>query len=145
MSGADLKQWESQNCCGQGMDFINVIKTAIDERRYANIPVGANVTSTKWSELEWKQDHTEAELLLKHSHRTNVFRLSKTFAEKMPWLAIKNNKLWSVGTHLKFSYPNHARPQSELSNNEPSKIDGDWLYLSALTDWRFLNLNTAFQ
>ena len=91
------------------------------------------------------QDYTEPELVLKHSHRTNEIRLSKTFAEQMRWLAAKNNKLWSVGTHLKFTYPNHARLNSELSNNEQIKIQGDWLYLSALCDWRFFNSNKAFQ
>ena len=54
VGGADLKQWESQNCCRQGVDFFNLIKTAIDERRYVNIPVGANIASNKWSTLEYK-------------------------------------------------------------------------------------------
>ena len=35
-------------------DFFNLIKTAIDERRYVNIPVGANIASNKWSTLEYK-------------------------------------------------------------------------------------------
>lgn len=145
MKGADLQKWEAENSCRQGVDFINLIKTAIDERRYAGIPVGANISSAKWSEFEWKHDYKEPELVLKHSHRTNVIRLSKTFAEKMQWIPTTNFKLWSLGTNLQFSYPNHTRPTSDLSNNEPSKLDGDWLYLSALSDWRFLNLNQSFR
>ena len=145
VKGTDLQKWEAENSCQRGVDFTNLIKSAIDERRRTIISAGAHISTAKWAELEWKHDYKEPELVLKHSHQTNVIRLSKTFAEKMQWIPATNYEPWALGTNLKFSYHNHTRPTSELSDNEPSKLDGDWLNLSALSDWRFLNLNQSFR
>ena len=43
------------------------------------------------------------------------------------------------------SYHNHKRQTNELRNNKPSKIESGWLYLSALSDWQYVNLNQSFR
>ena len=62
----------------------------------------------------------------------------------MRWLFQIKDKSLVLGTHLVETYPNYTRPASELSNNSSYHLDGEWLYLNAFNDWRFVKLNTVF-
>ena len=63
----------------------------------------------------------------------------------MQWLNTGSKYETTLGPNLVHCYPNHKRQTSELSNNKPSKIENGWLYLSALSNWRFVNLNQSFR
>ena len=47
--------------------------------------------------------------------------------------------------NLVHSYPNHTKGASSLDTGKPTKILGNWLHLSTLSDWRFINLNQSFR
>lgn len=123
---------------------MNMIKLILNERRCAYLPPNKGIAANKWSELEWKQEHTQPELFLKHSVRTNSIRILRAFVHRMRWLFQIKDKSLVLGTHLVETYPNYTRPASELSNNSSYHLDGEWLYLSAFNDWRFVKLNTVF-
>lgn len=59
-------------------------------------------------ELEWKQEHTQPQLLLKHSVRTNAIRILKAFVHRMRWLFQIKDKSLVLGTHLVETYPNYT-------------------------------------
>ena len=84
-------------------------------------------------------------MLLTHSHSSTSIIISESFAKKMQWLNTGTEYETTLGPNLVHSYPNHKRQTIELSNNKPSKIENGWLYLSALSDWRFVNLNQSFR
>ena len=84
-------------------------------------------------------------MLLTHSHSSTSIIISESFAKKMQWLNTGSKYETTLGPNLVHCYPNHKRQTSELSNNKPSKIENGWLYLSALSNWRFVNLNQSFR
>ena len=57
----------------------------------------------------------------------------------------QTNKADSMGLNLVRSYPNHTKGVSSLDTGKPTKILGNWLHLSTLSDWRFINLNQSFE
>ena len=57
----------------------------------------------------------------------------------------QTNKADSMGLNLVRSYPNHTKGASSLDTGKPTKILGNWLHLSTLSDWRFINLNQSFE
>ena len=50
-----------------------------------------------------------------------------------------------MGPNLVHSYPNHTKGASSLETGKPAQILGNWLHLSTLYDWRFINLNQSFE
>ena len=50
-----------------------------------------------------------------------------------------------MGPNLVHSYPNHTKGASSLETGKPTQILGNWLHLSTLCDWRFINLNQCFK
>lgn len=144
VSGKDIAEWETQNCSGDGVDIMSMTKLILNERRCAYLPTNKRIAANKWSELQWKQEHTQHELFLKHSVRTNSIRILKAFVHGIRWLFQIKDKSLVLGTHLVETYPNYTRPASELSNNSSYHLDREWLYLSAFNDWRSVELNTVF-
>ena len=55
----------------------------------------------------------------------------------------QQNKSFKL-SNLVIRYPSYTRETSDLSNNEPTKIDSNWLYLSSKADFRLTNLNATF-
>lgn len=41
---------------------MNMIKLILNERRCAYLPPYKEIATNQWSELEWKQEHTQPEL-----------------------------------------------------------------------------------
>ena len=50
-----------------------------------------------------------------------------------------------MGPNLVHSYPNHTKGASSLETGKPTQILGNWLHLSTLSDWHFINLNQSFE
>ena len=50
-----------------------------------------------------------------------------------------------VGPNLIHSYPQHLKGASSLDTNKPIKQLPSWLWLSTLSDWRFINFNKCFE
>ena len=141
---SDLKALEKDHKCRTGVDFMNEVKSLLDERRYANIPRGRKILDTQWVNLAWKRDASEPELLVEHSDPTTAILIMKKVAEIMQWRNKNNNYDYHAGPNLVISYSSHTRDSSELSTNEATKSDASWLYLSSKADFRMINLNTAF-
>ena len=57
----------------------------------------------------------------------------------------QTNQADSMGRNMVHSYPNHTKGVSSLDTGKPTKILGNWLHLSTLSDWRFINLNQSFE
>ena len=142
--GDDLKALEKDYKCRTGIEFMNEVKSLLDERRDALIYTGKKIVDAQWANLEWKKAAGEPELLIEHSDQGTNNQILKKFAETMQWIRKTNNIDYYAGSNLVISYPFHTREASELSNGEPTRTDANWLYLSSKPDFRFINLNTAF-
>ena len=57
----------------------------------------------------------------------------------------QTNQADIMGPNLVHSSPNHTKGVSSLDTVKPSKILGNWLHLSTLSNWRFINLNHCFR
>ena len=57
----------------------------------------------------------------------------------------QTNQADSMGPNLVHSYPNYSKGASSLHTGKPNKIFGNWLHLSTLSDWRFINLNQSVE
>ena len=63
----------------------------------------------------------------------------------MRWINPKTNEHESMGANMVHSYPNHTKGATSLNNGKVTNIQGSWLWLSTLSDWRFINLNQCFK
>ena len=140
----DLKAMEKENKVRTGIEFMNEIKSLLDERRQAHIPGGKQLVSSQWVNLEWKREASEPELMIHHSDPGTQVMILKKLSEMMRWVNKTNHYNHNAGPNLVISYPSHIRSPSELSSNEATKIDSNWLYLSSKPDFRLTNLNTSF-
>ena len=140
----DLKAMEKENKCRTGIEFMNEVKSLLDERRQTQIPAGKKILDPQWVNLEWKREASEPELLIHHSDPGTSVLILKKFSEMMQWVNKTNHLDYRAGPNLVISYPSHIRQTSDLSINEPTKIDSNWLYLSSKADFRLTNLNTTF-
>ena len=123
---------------------MNEVKSLLDERRQSHIPPGKKILDDQWVKLEWKREASEPELLIHHSDPGTSVMILKTFAERMEWVNKTNHLNYRAGQNLVIRYPSYTRETSDLSNNEPTKIDSNWLYLSSKEDFRLTNLNATF-
>ena len=140
----DLKAMEKENKCRTGIEFMNEVKSLLDERRQTQIPAGKKILDPQWVNLEWKREASEPELLIHHSDPGTSVMILKKFSEMMQWVNKTNHLDYRAGPNLVISYPSHIRQTSDLSINEPTKIDSNWLYLSSKADFRLTNLKTTF-
>ena len=142
--GNDLKAWEKDYQCRTGIEFMNEVKSLLDERRHTRTYSGKKILDAQWANLEWKQAAGEPELVIEHSDPGTYNTILKKFAETMQWMRKTNNLVYEAGPNLVIGYPSHIREVSDLSNNEPTKNDAHWLILSSKADFRFINLNASF-
>ena len=105
----------------------------------------ANQFKARWHTLAWNKDGVQPELVLTHSHTDNSIYIYKPLAETLHWINTKSNQADSMGPNLVHSYPNHTKGASSLETGKPTQILGNWLHLSTLSDWRFINLNQSFE
>ena len=140
----DLKAMEKENKCRTGIEFMNEVKSLLDERRHTLVTAGKKIVDGQWVNLEWKREASEPELLIHHSDPDTSVMILKKFAEMMQWVNKTNHLDYRAGPNLVISYRSHIRQTSDLSNNEPTKIDSNWSYLSTKADFRLTNLNTTF-
>ena len=140
----DVKALEKEHKCRTGVDFMNEVKSLMDERRHTLIPRGKSVLDAHWAKLEWKREASEPELVIQHSDPSTHILINKKFAQRMKWVNKTNNLDYRAGPNLVINYPSYIRDLSELSTKEATKVDANWLYLSAKPDFRLINLNAAF-
>ena len=88
----DLKALEKEHKCRTGVDFMNEVKALMDERRHANIPGGKKIKSGHWTELAWKRDASEPELVIEHASAGVTNQVLKKFAQAMLWMNTTNNR-----------------------------------------------------
>ena len=60
----------------------------------------------------------------------------KPLAETLHWMNPHTNQADSMGPNLVHSYPNDNKGASCLETGKPTKVLGNWLHLSTLSDWR---------
>ena len=87
----------------------------------------------------------QPELVLTHSYMDSLIYIYKPFAETLHWMNPQTNQVDSMGPNMVHSYPNHTKGVSSLDTGKPTKILGNWLHLSTLSNWRFINLNQSFE
>ena len=144
VSANDLKVMEKEHKCRTGVEFMNEVKALIDERRQAQIVPGKKIKSGHWTELAWKRDASEPELVIEHATTGVTNQMLKKFAESMLWLKKTHNLHYFSGPNMVITYPSQTRDVSELSNGEPTNTDASWLFLSGKPDYRLTNLNASF-
>ena len=129
----------------KGWIFLNTVKHRIEETAHASLDDGFKFSSARWHTLAWNKDGVQAELVLTHSHTDNSIYIYKPLAETLHWINTKSNQADSMGPNLVHSYPNHTKGASSLETGKSTQILGNWLHLSTLSDWRFINLNQSFE
>ena len=144
LHGNDLQAWEKDYKCRTGVEFMNEVKSLLDERRNILIPKGKKVLDAQWVKLEWKREAGEPELLMHHSDPGTGNRILRKFADTMDWLNTANDKDDHAGMNLLISHPAHKRDTTDLANGEAHKLDASWMMLSSKADFRFINLNASF-
>lgn len=141
----DLKDLEKQHKCRTGVEFMNELKNLLNETRDIYIPRGKDIKKGQWTELEWKREVGEPELIMQKSDPTTSTMILKKLPKSMVWIKKTGHVDYQAGRNLIISYPDHTRKLSELSTGEPTKLDASWLYLSSKSEFRMINLNTAFE
>ena len=81
---SDLRDWERQGLCNNGLDFFNNVKHKLEETAHSQLSEGYQFTD--WQTLEWSKDSQEPELIFKHSVATNTCYIYKEFAQALQWL-----------------------------------------------------------
>jgi len=142
---SDLRVWEKVGACREGVDFFNTVKHRLDETIHASLDDGFKISAAHWLTFEWKKDGVQPELVLNQSTTDNLIYMYKPFVETLQWMNAKTNQAESMGPNLVHSYPNHTKGASSLDNGKPTKILGNWVHFSTLSDWRFINLNQSFE
>ena len=74
---------EKEYKCRTGIEFMNELKSLLDERRETHIPVGKKILDAQWVNLEWKREASEPELLIHHSNPSTSVIILKKVAEMM--------------------------------------------------------------
>ena len=143
-NSTDLKTLEKQHKCRTGVEFMNEVKSLVDERRDTGIPRGKDIKVSQWTNLEWKREASEPELMIQKSDPQTTVMILKKFAESMGWIKKTGHVDYQAGMNLIIGYPNHRRELSELSKGEPTKLDASWAFLSSKAQFRMINLNASF-
>ena len=129
----------------KGWIFFNTVKHRIEETVHASLDDGYQISSTRWHTLACNKDGVQPELVLTHSHTDNLIYIYKLLAETLHWMNSQTNQADTMGPNLVHSYPNHTKGASSLETGKSAQILGNWLHLSTLSDWRFINLNQSFE
>ena len=121
LKATDLREWEKAGTCHTGEEFFNTVKHRLENTAHASLDDGFNTTTS------------------------NLIYIYKPFAKSLRWINPKTNQHDSMGPNLVHSYPKHTKGASFLETGKPTQILGNWLHLSTLSDWRFINLNQCFK
>ena len=145
VKSSDLEQWENAGLCRNGIDFFNNLKHRLEETAHAELSPGYQYPQQTWQALEWSKEGQEPELTLKSSVKSNLIYIYTPFAEELKWINKGTNDVQKAGPNLIHSYPKHLKGASSLDTNTPIKQTGKSLWLSTLSEWRFINLNPSFE
>ena len=126
-------------------EFFNTVKHRLEETAHASLDDGFKFSSARWINLAWDKKGVHPELVLTNTTTSNLIYIYKPFAKSLRWINPKTNQHDSIGPNLVHSYPNHTKGASSLETGKPTQILGNWLHLSTLSDWRFINLNQSFE
>ena len=141
VKATDLREWEKAETCHTGEEFFNTVKHRLEETAHASLDDGFKFSSARWINLAWDKKGVHPELVLTNTTTNNLIYIYKPFAKSLRWINPKTNQHDSMGPNLVHSYPNHTNGASSLETGKPTQILGNWLHLSTLSDWRFINLN----
>ena len=145
MKATDLREWEKAETCHTGEEFFNTVKHRLEETALASLDDGFKFSLARWINLAWDQKGVHPELVLTNTTTSNLIYIYKPFAKSLRWINPKTNQHDSMGPNLVHSYPKHTKGASSLETGKPTQILGNWLHLSTLSDWRFINLNQCFK
>ena len=145
VKATDLREWEKAETCHTGEEFFNTVKHRLEETAHASLDDGFKFSSARWINLAWDKKGVHPELVLTNTTTSNLIYIYKPFAKSLRWINPKTNQHDSMGPNLVHSYPNHTNGASSLETGKPTQILGNWLHLSTLSDWRFINLNQSFE
>ena len=96
----DLKALEKDHKCRTGVEFMNEVKSLLDERRHSHIASGKKVKTGHWTNLAWKREASEPELVIEHSTSGVTNLIGKKFAETMQWVKKTNNLAYRAGPNM---------------------------------------------
>ena len=145
VKATDLREWEKAETCHTGEEFFNTVKHRLEETAHASLDDGFKFSSARWINLAWDKKGVHPELVLTNTSTSNLIYIYKPFAKSLRWINPKTNQHDSMGPNLVHSYSNHTKGASSLETGKPTQILGNWLHLSTLSDWRFINLNQSFE
>ena len=145
LKATDLREWEKAGTCHTGEEFFNTVKHRLEETAHASLDDGFKFSSTRWINLAWDKKGVHPELVLTNTTTSNLIYIYKPFAKCLRWMNPKTNQHDSMGPNMVHSYPNHTKGPTSLNNGKVTDIEGNWLWLSTLSDWRFINLNQCFK
>ena len=141
----DLREWEKAGTCHTGEEFFNTVKHRLEETAHASLDAGFKFSSARWINLAWDKKGVHPELVLTNTTTSNLIYIYKPLAKSLRWINPKTNEHESMGANMVHSYPNHTKGATSLNNGKVTNIQGSWLWLSTLSDWRFINLNQCFK
>lgn len=166
MSGYNQTLTHSQiKAVFKGANGVSLMKSMVDyfEIERANYGVrsqGSSFVDSNGKRLHVKFKWEDTELVIdnKDTKKTNTndlyIKIDSTLCEKMGWFTKETNGTWSLGANLKREYfddtvPNPPVSQRDVHNTAQElgfwKEQAGFIQLSSWCNWRFINLNKAFQ
>ena len=83
-------------------------------------------------------------MVITNSTTSNLIRIYKPLATSLRWIKSTTNVDDIMGMNMVHGYANHTKGGTSLNNGKVTDIQGNWLSLSTLSDWRFINLQKSF-
>ena len=145
VKASDLREWEKAETCSTAEEFFNSVKHRLEETAHASLDDGFKFSSARWINLGWDKQGAHPELVITNTTTNNLIRIYKPLAKLLRWINPTTNKDEIMGMNLEHSYPNHTKGATSLNNGKVTQILRNWLSLSTLSDWRFINLNQSFK
>ena len=145
VKSADFRAWEKADTCGTAEDFFNSVKHRLAETAHASLDNGFKFSTARWINLAWDTKGAQPELVIANTTDKNIIRLYKPFAQTLGWINPTTNEDELMGKNMVHSYANHTKGASSLSNGKVTQTNGNWLDLSTLSNWRFINLQQSFK
>ena len=140
----DLREWEKAETCGTAEEFFNSVKQRLDETAHASLDDGFKFSSARWITLEWDKNGTHPEMVINKSTTENIIRIYKPLATTLCWIKSTANVNDIMGMNMVHGYANHTKGGTSLNNGKVTDVQGNWLTLSTLSVWRFINFQKSF-
>ena len=141
----DLREWEKAETCGTAEEFFNSVKQRPEETAHASLDDGFTFSSARWITLDWDKKGTHPEMVINNSTTSNIIRIYKPLATALRWIKPTSNQDDLMGLNMVHGYANHTKGGTSLNNGQVTEILGNWLSLSTLSDWLFINLQKSFK